>query len=630
MAAKKTSIYLITVPEKETEKSIKNILSSGVLVEFLNPQNLGEEWKDVSFSKSSNKVDNRKNLDLLDDVLEFYKPKGFFSGLLDARVKTDLSDIEKALKNRKKITNLAEELFGYKMIEAQLKEAQDKKIRKELDQQITEADKKIQTFAKKVEDAISENDKNEIENLQVDLEKLALEKEVLEAKTVKVLAKRLSEKREAIKETGVDPDNLSKKAKRSMAALHAGLEIEENLEEAKKYIFSTKAGGKVNFLFVAVNSKDAVVLEETLKHADLAYENTGWNEEIVSWESKGNLKSFQGVAEGLGTIGRKEFDPTVLVAVFFMLFFAFCLGDALYGLMIALFTGYFLFFKNLKPGVKSFFGLFFFSSLATLVFGMFTNSWGGNLFADLPVIGDFFAENSIIDLGLDKDHQNPGAWINSDVLPADGPLNNPVVFMLVLAGAIGFIHLIIGLTLKVVNARNEGEKRLMLDSLSWLMFILSAVSYLAVSSLAPEYAIIPMVLAAVSLLGLFIFNEGTGIFGKFFKGLVKIYELISVAADTISYTRLVATGLTSAIIAIVVNMLAFMMIDAGGVMIAVGIVVLIGGHVFNLAVAAFGAYINPLRLHYVEFMPKFYEARGRRLEPQIAALKHVDLAGSKT
>jgi len=57
-----------------------------------------------------------------------------------------------------------------------------------------------------------------------------------------------------------------------------------------------------------------------------------------------------------------------------------------------------------------------------------------------------------------------------------------------------------------------------------------------------------------------------------------------------------------------------------GVIAAIG--VLIVGHVFNLVISLFGAYINPLRLHYVEFLPKFYEGRGREFRPSSSELKY--------
>lgn len=631
MASKKVNVYLLTLPKGKINSPVEAIVSKELGVEFLNPLDLGEKWQKVSFVKTERKQSHKKDLELLDETLGFYQPKVFMAGLQDFRMKGTRKDVREALEQKDDILELAKDLSEYQYLKLALKESRNKKNLAK----VVEVEKKVEAemhkLSSELTSALGTEDRSTIESLKTDLEKLGVEKEALDLKKPEKILERITKDRERFKKIGVNPDVLSKDIRLKLVSLHSAFEIEDNLGKAKKYIFSTSPDAKVNFAFVAVSKKDSKKLERILDQEGVAFESVDWSSEIVSWNSKGGLQAFQNIAEGLGTIGSKEYDPTILVAIFFMLFFAFCLGDALYGIIIALFTGYFLFFKKLKSGIRDFFNLFFYSSLATLIFGMLTRSWGGNLFSQyektFPGVGEFLNSISLIDLGLDTSEaaeKAASAPVN-DILPMTGSFSNPIVIMLLVSAAIGFVHITIGMVLSVLNAKKEGDKKGLIENLNWLLFVLSGVGYLAVSSALPDYSTVALGIFGVIAIGLFIFNKGKTIVSKFFGGLIKIYDLISVAADTISYTRLVATGLTSSIIGIVVNMLANNMFKAGGIMIILGFAILIVGHLFNLAVAAFGAYINPLRLHYVEFMPKFYRGKGRKLESQVSGLKYLEI-----
>jgi V/A-type H+-transporting ATPase subunit I len=129
---------------------------------------------------------------------------------------------------------------------------------------------------------------------------------------------------------------------------------------------------------------------------------------------------------------------------------------------------------------------------------------------------------------------------------------------------------------------------------------------------------LPVIVGLLFTSGLFIWNNGHHLATKVLYGLGNLYGLIGFIADTLSFTRLVAVGLTSGIIASVVNMMGFMVYEAIHIPllnIVVAGLVLIGGHIFNLIISLFGAYVNPLRLHYVEFMPKFYKGQAKQIQP---------------
>ena len=100
--------------------------------------------------------------------------------------------------------------------------------------------------------------------------------------------------------------------------------------------------------------------------------------------------------------------------------------------------------------------------------------------------------------------------------------------------------------------------------------------------------------------------------GEGIKGLI---ELPSILTNTLSYLRLMAIGLSSVSIAVVVNNMAKGFFHEGGFMILSGILILLVGHVLNIVIGLFGSFLHSLRLHYVEFFSKFFEGGAEKYKP---------------
>jgi V/A-type H+-transporting ATPase subunit I len=107
-------------------------------------------------------------------------------------------------------------------------------------------------------------------------------------------------------------------------------------------------------------------------------------------------------------------------------------------------------------------------------------------------------------------------------------------------------------------------------------------------------------------------------------GAYDLYGITSWLSDVLSYSRLLALGLATGVIASVFNQMGSMF--GGGVLGAIiFIIVFVIGHTFNIAINLLGAYVHTCRLQYVEFFGKFFEGGGRAFNPFKSNTKYVDV-----
>ena len=107
-------------------------------------------------------------------------------------------------------------------------------------------------------------------------------------------------------------------------------------------------------------------------------------------------------------------------------------------------------------------------------------------------------------------------------------------------------------------------------------------------------------------------------------GLGKLYGVSGYLSDLLSYARLFGMGLATGVIGMVINLVSGMLWENPLTMIF-AVIVFVGGHVFNLAINALGAYVHSCRLQYIEFFSRFYEDGGREFKPLRAKTKYVDM-----
>jgi len=107
-------------------------------------------------------------------------------------------------------------------------------------------------------------------------------------------------------------------------------------------------------------------------------------------------------------------------------------------------------------------------------------------------------------------------------------------------------------------------------------------------------------------------------------GVLSLYGVTGYLSDVLSYSRILALGLATGVIASVINTIGSLFgTNVMGIIIFV--IVFIGGHIFNIAINALGAYVHSSRLQYVEFFGKFYEGGGKAFNPLKIQTKYINL-----
>ena len=110
--------------------------------------------------------------------------------------------------------------------------------------------------------------------------------------------------------------------------------------------------------------------------------------------------------------------------------------------------------------------------------------------------------------------------------------------------------------------------------------------------------------------------------------MASLYDITSYISDLLSYSRLLALGLTTGVMAQVFNMLATMFgTNVAGSIIMV--IILIIGHAINIGLNALGSYVHTMRLQYVEMFSKFYEGGGEEFEPFSLKSKYIKIKEDK-
>jgi len=306
--------------------------------------------------------------------------------------------------------------------------------------------------------------------------------------------------------------------------------------------------------------------------------------------SNGKLvEPFEVITELYSLPDPRGIDPNIYMAPFFFVFFGMMLSDAGYGIIMSLLAGYALLKFKLAGTGKKFTAMIFLCGISTVIWGAIFGGWFGDLITLKPL------------------------WIN--------PLDNPLS-VLILSFVMGVVQIYAGIILNAYkNIRAGHVADALMDQGLWLVLLTGLLMFVK-----PELTSVGKYMAALGAIGLILTQGRTqkSIIKKFTSGVLSLYDITGYLSDVLSYSRLLALGLTTGVIATVINTMAKTV--AGNIIgYIVMALIIVGGHVFNLAINVLGAYVHSSRLQYIEFFSKFYDSGGRAFDPLRVKTTYVDL-----
>lgn len=315
---------------------------------------------------------------------------------------------------------------------------------------------------------------------------------------------------------------------------------------------NNKFGGQV-----AVEER--AILEQDLEKVPVALRNPPY------------LRPFELLTRLLPLPRYSSWDPTPFIGIFFPLFFGMMLGDAGHGLVL-LIAALLLLWRRPHGTIGDVARILLISSSYAILFGL--------------LFGEFFGEAGGQMLHLPT------------LLPAR---SRAIMPMLIFSLALGAAHVLLGLFLGLITAIKRHQHGAVVVRIISIVLIACAAS-LVTSYLFPSPWLLtrPILLLTGLLLPLLVLSGG----------FLAPLEMIKTFGNIISYVRIMAIGLSSALLANAANHLAGLSGD-----LIIGTLAAIALHAVAIVLGLFAPTIHALRLHFVEFFSKFIEPGGRRFQP---------------
>ncbi len=361
----------------------------------------------------------------------------------------------------------------------------------------------------------------------------------------------------------------------------------DNLNIIKGYIPTDKTEEFVDIVKSSLDNVYYLELEEA--------SNEDENVPILLENSK-FASSFESLTSMYALPKYNEIDPTPLLAPFYLVFFGMMIADIGYGIILLVGTLVALKTFNLSQSMKNSIRFFHYLSYTTILWGMIYGSFLGGIIP-LPAL----------------------------IIPSE-QYNE----LLVLSIAFGTIHIFFALGVKAYMSIRDGK---ILDAIFdvgfWMMALIGGGLFLIalVVGLSESVKNISLIVMIMGMLGIILTGgrDSESIPGKLAGGFYSLYGISSYVGDFVSYSRLMALGLSGGFIASAINMMVDMLIPKGILGILGGILVFVIGQAFNIFLSALSAYVHAIRLTYVEFFGKFYDGGGTRFRLFRNKSKYIDV-----
>lgn len=419
------------------------------------------------------------------------------------------------------------------------------------------------------------------------VDKTAKEKISELRKEISELENRISETEVLLSATGDVYDRL--------LAAHDALETKLSVVNAEKMGIETE---RVFYIEGWCPAREEKMLTEIFEENGTAYEfrDPEEDEEPPTLTHNSRLISpFETVTNMYSPPAYRGIDPNPMMAPFFAMFFGIMLSDAGYGLLLML-AGIFALVK-MKPrgGFRNFMQLAIICGASTVLWGLLFGGIFGNTIQSVYQLatGKVFP----YDLAL---------WFD----PSQDPM-----LMLIFSMALGGIQIVVSMAIKAYMMIRDGQVwDAIFDIGSWWVVFAGAITCI----FNVDVGLYILLAGAVAL----ILTQGRAkknIIMKFFSGLLSLYDITGYFADILSYSRLLALSLATAVVSQVVNTMGVLTGPIGFFF------VFLVGHVFNIAINLIGSFVHSARLQYVEFFGRFYESGGRLFSPLSIKTKNIDV-----
>ncbi len=398
-------------------------------------------------------------------------------------------------------------------------------------------------------------------------------------------------------------------AKDNLATINACLASLHKQMEFSNVAFSGEkvSGDKLLLLQGWVPEDDKAPLVEMLDKECVFYEiskpKLGDNVP-VKFKNNAFTRMYEVLTRMYGMPSGTDFDPTPIVAPFFSLFFAFCMGDAGYGLVLILLG--FILKKKLSKDLAGMMNL-------VITLGIFTTFIGA-------LFGTFFGM-SLLDSDIPQNLKN---FIISGKMELFGTEYDK---QMILALAIGVVHISIAMTVKAINNTIFYGIKETLATWGWWLVVVggSIIGTLSFLSLIPADVSkwVFIVVGGIGAVLIYLLNDlKRNVLLNVGVGLWDTYNMAAgLLGDILSYIRLFALGLAGGMLGQTFNSLALMVVDgAEGIGAVIGWIgfglIIIFGHTLNIAMSCLSAFVHPLRLTFVEYFKNAgYDGKGVEYKP---------------
>lgn len=361
--------------------------------------------------------------------------------------------------------------------------------------------------------------------------------------------------------------------------------------------------------YIPKKNSEALKKEITSRFdAEIVFEEPLPDEAPIAFSNNAFASPVEGITSDYSLPSSDDIDPNPIMSFFYYLFFGMMFSDAGYGLLLMIVCGILGYSNILEKHKRRSYKMFFMCGVSTTFWGIMYGSFFGDMI------------NTIASVFLNSSFTFDPVLLN----PTDKPLE-----LMIISVAFGMVHILTAMCIKFYMLWRKGNKTDAICDIGFWIIALLGISIFAagmglgISSLDTA----GKALMVIGFAGLLVTGgrKGKNIISKIFGGILSLYDITSYIGDALSYSRLMALGLATGVIASVINILGSLG-GNGPIGIIVFILISVIGHSMNFAINCLGAYVHTNRLQYVEFFQKFYEGGGRKFKPFAMNTKYFNFS----